>query len=303
MAERRITANGIELACETFGDPADPALVLVMGLGLQLIHWDRDFCEKLAAEGFHVVIFDNRDTGLSSKVEDGPRASLWAGLLGRSGSASYRLEHMADDTAGLLDALEIERAHVFGASLGGMIAQTLALTHPERVLSLASVMSTSGNRRVGLPRLRALRVLMRPPPTGREDYAEFFTRAFRAIGSPAYPAPEARMRELAAAGYDRCYYPQGTVRQLLAIVASGDRTAALRRLDVPTVVIHGREDPMVPLRAGRATARAIPGAELVEIPGMGHDLPSEVWPTVIEAVVRNTDRAERRLREPAPVSA
>jgi pimeloyl-ACP methyl ester carboxylesterase len=272
---------------------------MVMGLGLQLIHWDPDFCTALADRGFHVIIFDNRDTGLSSKIEGGPKANLWVGLLGRSGSASYRLEDMADDTAGLLDALEVEQAHVLGASLGGMIAQTLALNHPERVLSLASVMSTTGNRRIGFPRLSALRVLLRPAPSDREKYIEFFVRAHRAIGSPAFRLSEAEMRELAAAGYDRSFCPAGTVRQLLAIVASGDRTKALRGLEVPTVVIHGQEDPMVPPRAGRATARAIPGAELVEIPGMGHDLPRQVWASVIDAVVGNTTRAAQDSQKPA----
>ena len=303
MAEGSVRANRIELAYETFGDPADPALVLVMGLGLQLIHWDPEFCRRLAAEGFHVVIFDNRDTGLSSKIEGGPRANLWAGLLGRAGSASYDLQDMAADTAGLLDELEIERAHLAGASLGGMIAQTLAVTHPERVLSLASLMSTTGARRLGFPRLRALAVLLRPPPSDREEYVDFFVRGFRAIGSPAFPTPDAWRRELAGAGFDRCFYPPGTVRQLLAVVASGDRTAALRHLDLPTVVIHGREDPLIRLRAGHATARAIPGAELVEIPGMGHDLPPEVWPRVIGAIVRNTARADAASTEPAPSAA
>ena len=288
MSERRVQTNGIELAYETFGDPADPALLLVIGLGLQLIHWDRDFCTTLATKGFQVVIFDNRDSGLSSKVEDGPKANLWAGLLGRYGSAGYRLEDMADDTAGLLNALDLGQAHVLGVSLGGMIAQTLALNHPRRVLSLASVMSSTGKRLVGLPRPRALRVLLRAAPPDRASYIEGFVRAQRAIGSPAFGVPEARTRELAAAGYDRAFYPQGTVRQLLAALASGDRTKALRRLELPTVVLHGLEDPMIPVRGGRATARAIPEAELVEVPGMGHDLPREVWPTVIEAVARNT---------------
>ena len=219
MSERRVQTNGIELAYETFGDPADPALLLVIGLGLQLIHWDRDFCTTLATKGFQVVIFDNRDSGLSSKVEDGPKANLWAGLLGRYGSASYRLEDMADDTAGLLNALDLGQAHVLGVSLGGMIAQTLALNHPRRVLSLASVMSSTGKRLVGLPRPRALRVLLRAAPPDRASYIEGFVRAQRAIGSPAFGVPEARTRELAAAGYDRAFYPQGTVRQLLAALA------------------------------------------------------------------------------------
>ena len=302
MATGHAAANGIELAYETHGDPSDPTLVMVMGLGLQLIHWHGGLIEQLDAEGFHVVVFDNRDTGLSSKIEAGPKPNLWAGLLGRGGSASYTLDDMADDTVGLLDHLEIERAHMLGASLGGMIAQTVALRHRERVLSLASLMSTTGSRRVGFPRLKALRILLGGVPATREDYLEYSARTFRVIGSPAFPMEDAWVRELAAAGYDRCYHPAGIARQLLAVVASGDRTHQLRRLDVPTVVIHGREDPMVPLGAGRATARAIPGAELVEIPGMGHDLPPDVWGPVIEAVARNAARATTAPRA-APVAA
>ena len=289
--ERLARANGIELAYDTFGDPADPTMLLVMGLGMQLIHWDPDLCRLLAGRGFHVVRFDNRDVGHSTKVEGGPRPRPFHALLGLDGRASYTLEDMADDAAGLLDELGAGAAHVVGASLGGMIAQTLAIAHPDRVLSLGSVMSTTGRGYVAMPKPRALRVLLQRPPRERERYVEHFVRVFRAIGSPGYPTDERRLRQIAAAGYDRCFYPPGTARQLVAVSASGDRTASLRRLLVPTVVVHGRDDPLVPIQAGRMTARAIPGAELVEIPGMGHDLPRQVWPTVVDAVVRNARRS------------
>jgi len=299
MVERVVQANGIEIAYETYGDPRDPPLVMIIGLGLQLVHWDPDLCRQLAGEGFYVVVFDNRDSGHSSKIEGAGTPSIWAALVGWNRTGSYRLGDMADDTVGLLDELEIGRAHLLGVSLGGMIAQTVSSRHPSRVSSLASLMSTTGSRRVGLPRFRALRVLLRRPPAGRDQYIDHFVRAFRAIGSPAFPATDARMRDLAATGYDRGYHPRGVMRQLLAVTFSGNRTATLRNLDVPTVVIHGREDPMLRISAGRATAAAIPGAELVEIAGMGHDLPSEVWPTVINAVVRNAARAGEAARVPA----
>jgi pimeloyl-ACP methyl ester carboxylesterase len=175
-----------------------------------------------------------------------------------------------------------------------MIGQTMAIQRPERVLSLGSMLSTTGDRRVGTPKLRMWSVLMRQAPEERDAYIRYFTRVFRMIGSPAYPMDEQRRRELAAATYDRCHYPAGTARQLGAILASGSRTAALRRLDVPTVVIHGESDPLVPLRAGLATARAIPNAELITIPGMGHDMPEQLWPTFVDALAKNADRAAAR---------
>lgn len=292
--ERIARANGIEIAYDTFGDPSNQPLLLIMGLGMQLIHWDPEMCRLLADRGFHVVRFDNRDVGHSTKTKSGPRPRPVSALLGATGSASYTLSDMAADTAGLLDALGAGPAHLVGASLGGMIAQTLAIEHPDRVLSLTSVMSTTGRRRVAVPKPRAMRTLLHPPPPERERYVDHLVRVFRVIGSPAYPADEARLRELAAAGYDRCFYPAGTARQLVAVSASGDRTRALGEVAAPTLVFHGREDPLIPIGAGRATARAIPGAELVEIPGMGHDLPRGVWPELVDAVERNTGRASAR---------
>jgi pimeloyl-ACP methyl ester carboxylesterase len=290
MTEERASVGEIELVYETIGDPADPALLLVMGLGMQLINWDLEFCEGLAARGFHVIRFDNRDAGLSTKI-DAPVPNVMRAMAGFPIRAPYLLDDMANDSFELLDQLGIERAHVVGVSMGGMIAQTMAIRRPERVLSLGSMLSTTGDRRVGTPKLRVWSVLMRRAPQRRDLYIEYFVRVFRMIGSPGYPVEEARLREQAAATFDRCHHPAGTARQLGAILASGSRTAALRRLDVPTVVIHGRNDPLVPFRAGVATARAIPGAELVAIPGMGHDLPRELWPRFTDALTKNADRA------------
>ena len=205
--------------------------------------------------------------------------------------APYLLEDMANDSFGLLDQLGIERAHVTGVSMGGMIAQTMAITRPERVLSLGSMLSTTGDRRVGTPKLRVWSVLMRRAPQDRDAYIDYFVRVFRMIGSPATPWTRRACASGPPSTYDRCHHPAGTARQLAAILASGSRTSALRQLDVPTVVVHGKDDPLVPFRAGAATARAIPGAELVAIPGMGHDLPRELWPRITDALVANSERA------------
>jgi pimeloyl-ACP methyl ester carboxylesterase len=293
VTEQRAQVGPVELVYETIGDPADAPLLLVMGLGMQLIHWDRGLCELFAERGFHVIRFDNRDAGRSTKIR-GPVPNVMRLMAGLPARVPYLLDDMAADTFGLLDHLGIDRAHVVGTSMGGMIAQTMAIRRPERVLSLGSMLSTTGDRRVGTPKLRVWTVMMRRAPQDRDAYIAYFMRVFRLIGSPGYPMDRERMRELAAATYDRCHYPAGTARQLGAIMASGSRTAALRRLDVPTVVIHGESDPLVPVRAGRATARAIPNAELVTIPGMGHDMPKELWPTFVDAIAKNAARAAAR---------
>jgi pimeloyl-ACP methyl ester carboxylesterase len=280
----------VDIVYETIGDPSGPALLLVMGLGMQLIHWDLELCKLFAQRGFHVIRFDNRDSGHSTKIR-GPVPNVMRLAAGLPTRVPYLLRDMADDAFGLLDHLGIERAHVAGVSMGGMIAQSMAIDRPERVLSLASMSSSTGDRWVGTPKLRVWSVLMRRAPTEREAYIGYFTRVFRMIGSPAYRPDEERVRELAGATFDRGHYPAGTARQLGAIMASGSRTAALRGLDVPTVVVHGDSDPLVPVRAGIATARAVPGAELITIPGMGHDMPPELWPTFVDAIVANAERA------------
>jgi pimeloyl-ACP methyl ester carboxylesterase len=245
-----------------------------------------------------VIRFDNRDTGLSTKI-DAPVPNVMRAMAGFPIRAPYLLDDMAEDAFGLLDHLGIERAHVAGVSMGAMIGQTMAIRRPERVLSLASMLSTTGDRRAGMPKLRVWSVLMRRAPQRRDAYIEYFVRVFRMIGSPGYPVDEPRLRELAGATFDRCHYPAGTARQLGAILASGSRTKGLRKLSAPTVVIHGEDDPLIPLRGGVATARAIPDAELLAIPGMGHDLPRELWPRFTAAIAGNAERAgERGARAP-----
>lgn len=288
----------VDIVYETLGDPSDPPLLLVMGLGMQLIHWDPELCEQLAERGFYVIRFDNRDAGLSTKV-DAPVPNVMRLMAGLPTKVPYLLTDMAADAFGLLDHLGIEEAHVVGTSMGGMIAQQMAIEKPERVLSLASMMSTTGDRVVGTPKLRVWGVLTRRAPNDRDAYIEYFARVFRMIGSPAYRVDEERVRELAGATYDRDHHPAGTARQLAAVLASGSRTAALRELDVPAVVIHGEADPLLPVRGGRATANAIPGAELITIPGMGHDLPKELWPTYVDAITRNAERAAEPSAAPA----
>jgi pimeloyl-ACP methyl ester carboxylesterase len=284
-------ANGIDLVYEAFGDPADPTALLIMGLGVQMLGWDAEFCELLAGRGFHVVRFDNRDVGRSTKIEGGPRPDLMAAAMGDASSASYTLDEMADDCAGLLEHIDVEGAHMVGASQGGMIAQALAIRRPGRVLSLASIMSTTGDPAVGQPHPEALPALMARPPADLQEYVEFVVGAFRIIGSPGFEADEEKLREQARASFERGYYPDGTARQLLAILASGDRTEALRRLDVPTVVIHGTDDILIDVSGGKATAAAIPGARLELVPGMGHDLPRQLWPRFVDLIAENAARA------------
>ena len=291
----RANTNGIELEYEVFGDEAAPPLLLVMGLGAQMIAWETDFCAQLAGQGFRVIRFDNRDVGLSTKT-DGPLPDLMACFGGDGSSANYVLDDMADDAAGLLDALGIPAAHVVGASMGGMIAQTMAIRHPDRVLSLCSIMSTTGNPEVGTPTPEAMQELMRPVSTSKDEYLEASLRASRVIGSTGFPFDEERARARAELHYDRCYHPMGVARQLAAVLASGDRTEALGTVQVPTVVIHGDADPLVTPTGGEATAKAIPNSEHVVIEGMGHDLPEGAWPRLIEAIVTNIKKV--KVKEP-----
>lgn len=284
--------NGIELYHEVFGEEGDPPLLLVMGLGRQAIAWDEDFCLALVDRGFRVIRFDNRDVGLSTKIDAPPLPleRIVAAFGGEPLDAPYRLSDMAGDAVGLLDHLGIEAAHVVGASLGGMVAQTMAIQHPERVLSLTSIMSSTGAPGVGTPTPEAAAVLLTPRPESRDEAIEFAVRSEQVIGSPE-EFDESRARARAAAFYDRCFYPPGTARQLVAVLASGDRTEALRRLDVPTLVIHGDRDPLVAPSGGEATADAIPGAELLVLEGMGHDLPPAYWPPIVEAITKLAARA------------
>src|SRR5437660_3086989 len=267
----------IELCYEEFGDPADPPMLLIMGLATQMIGWPDEFCAQLAGRGFHVVRFDNRDIGRSTRIKGRP-PTVKQLISRRIDPVLYTLSDMAGDAAGLMRELGIAPAHVVGASMGGMTAQTLAAEHPESVRSLVSIMSTTGNRWRGQPAFGIYRFLLRRAPQDREAFIEYLTTLFRAIGSPGFPRDEQRIREIAAQSYDRGHDPPASGRQLAAIVASGDRTPALRRIQAPTLVTHGTRDSLRRRSGGRATARAIPGARLMMVEGMGHDLPEGTWP-------------------------
>jgi pimeloyl-ACP methyl ester carboxylesterase len=285
--------NDIELEYETFGDSADPPLLLVMGLGAQMISWDEDFCDALVSRGFYVIRFDNRDVGLSTKVEAGDIdvvSVAMASLAGESVDAPYLLSDMAADAWGLLDHLGVRRAHIVGASMGGMIAQTMVIQHPERALSLTSIMSMTGERGYGDPTPEVLPLLIERPPSDREAAIENSLAGSRLIGSPDY-FDDDRARNRAARSYDRCFYPRGVGHQLLAVLASGSRDEQLRKLDVPTLVIHGTVDPLVTPSGGEHTAECIPGSELLMLEGMGHDLPVHFWSQVIDAICRVVARA------------
>ncbi len=298
--ERLAPVNGIEIAYQEVGDPDAAPLVLVMGLGTQMLGWDEDFCVLLAERGFRVVRFDNRDIGHSTMLESAGVPSRLDLFVGRRESAAYLLSDMATDTTALMDHLGIESAHVVGASMGGMIGQTLAIEQPQRIRSLVSIMSTTGSRRVGMPSLKAFGVMLAEAPKGRDAYIERIVKTFKVIGSPAYPMDEPRFRELAGRLYDRSHNPRGVLRQMHAITASGDRTAALRKLSLPATVIHGTRDPLVRPSGGRATARAIPGARLRIVEGMGHDLPRDLWPTFAAEIIDNASRAGWRVPATQP---
>ena len=286
---------GIDIVYQRLGSRDAPAVFLIMGGGAQSIAWPDAFCHELVDRGLQVVRFDNRDVGLSTHIADAPPPDVPGALAGDLSSASYTLSDMAADTVGLMDALGFARAHVVGASLGGAIAQTIALEHPDRIRSLTSMMSTTGNLSVGQPSPDVLRdVFGGPRAITRDEVIQQMLRAFRVIGSPGYPADEEEVAARVGRAYDRSYDPIGMARQALAWVASGDRTERLRHLDVPTLVIHGLADRMCDVSGGRATADAIPGAELVLIEGMGHNLPPGLLPHLAERIATFVWRAEGR---------
>ncbi|HEY6729572.1 MAG TPA: alpha/beta hydrolase [Solirubrobacterales bacterium] len=283
-------ANGIEICFQEMGDPDGEPLLLVMGLATQMVAWDEEFCAMLADRGYRVVRFDNRDIGRSTRIEAAGVPGKLAMATGR-GTPPYLLRDMAADAFGLMDHLGIESAHLVGASMGGMIVQTAAIENRQRVRSLTSIMSTTGSRRVGHPSYRTFGLLLGRPPREREAAIERVIKTFKAIGSPGYPFEEARIREIAGRSFDRGHSEAGIARQLHAITASGDRTPGLRNLDVPALVIHGKKDVLVNPSGGRATAKAIPGARLKMVDGMGHDLPRALWPSFVDEIAANAARA------------
>jgi pimeloyl-ACP methyl ester carboxylesterase len=287
-------ANDIEIVYDTFGDPSGSPILLIMGLGAQMIDWKDEFCEGLASRGYWVIRYDNRDVGLSTKFDDAGVPNMLKILIASSQGemleSPYTIMDMADDGVGLLDALEIERAHVIGVSMGGMIAQSMAIHHPSRLTSLISIMSSTGEPDLPPPTPEALAVLTTPAPTDRESYIERSVENWRVLSGPSFPPHEDLLREHAGLKFDRGIHPAGVARQMAAIMASGGRRESLKSVTTPTLIIHGDLDPLVPIEGGIDTADAIPGAELIIMEGMGHYLPIELWPQLIEAIVLHTSK-------------
>jgi pimeloyl-ACP methyl ester carboxylesterase len=292
MPEAQVS-DSVSLAYDTFGDPSDPPVLLVIGFGAQMIGWHDDFCAMLAGRGRYVIRYDNRDSGLSTKFDDRPvdiaafTAAVRSGdIAAAQAMAPYSLRDMADDGLGLLTALGLERAHVVGSSMGGMIAQTMAITHPDRVLTLTSMMSSTGEQEYGRSTPAAQQALFAPPPADRQGYIAASEKQLT-WSSRRYASPDA-IRDLAARSYDRAYYPAGSGRQLAAMILAGSRAEALRTLTVPTLVIHGLNDTLIDPSGGRRTADLVPGATLLLVPDMGHDRPRELWDTIIDAIEAHT---------------
>ncbi len=292
----KANANGIQIEYETFGNASGRPLLFIIGLGGQLNQWDEDLCRDLAERGYYVIRFDNRDVGLSTKIEESGEPDLmdiFGKLMkGEKIKPPYTIEDMADDAVGLLDALGIRKAHICGMSMGGMIAQTIAIRHPSRLLSLTSIYSTTGNPELPQPKPEVMELLITPPPVEREACIEHMLKVFKAIAGHGFPVDEKWTRRISAESFDRCFYPQGIARQLVAILTQDNRVPALASVKVPTLVVHGTDDPLVSVEGGKDTARAIPGAQLMLIEGMGHDLPhGGAWPQIIEALVAHTQKA------------
>ncbi|MFN4230732.1 alpha/beta fold hydrolase [Parvibaculum sp.] len=298
-------ANGIEIEYESFGSGEDETILLIMGLGAQLTQWPRELCDELVTRGYRVIRFDNRDVGLSTRMArrtaDWPDA-LFSLMQGKSALVPYTLSDMAADAVGLLDALGIKRAHIAGASMGGMIAQHVAFDFPERVLSLTSIMSSSGNPLLppAKPRVYSLFLSPAPPAHDRSAIVARGVKTYEILGSPGFPTDRETLEQWVTRDAARAYYPAGVVRQMAAVMADGDRRARLRRIAVPAVVLHGEDDPLVPVAAGLDTAANIPGAEMRVVQGMGHDMPLALVPAIADAIVAAAERATGVKRPPAP---
>lgn len=289
----RVHANGIEIEYDTFGEPEDRALILIMGLSCQLVAWPEGFCEKLATKGHFVIRFDNRDVGLSSKLDDLGVPDIFeilaAAQEGKVLESPYSLSEMAADTVGLMDALNIEKAHVCGSSMGGMIAQMMAIEYPRRIISLISMQSSTGDP--GLPEAgpQAMEAMVAPPPMERDAYIQHMADVYRAFAGGSDKYDERLQNEISASSYDRSFYLMGFTRQLAAILACGSRKDALAAIEVPTLVIHGSHDALLPLAHGKDTAEAVPGAKLVIIQGLGHGMVYPVlWDEIIETIAAHT---------------
>jgi len=289
QGEQQVATNGLRINYDSFGDPSHPAMILVMGLGTQMIHWDDDFCKLLASQGFWLVRFDNRDIGKSTWLTEltapGLVAFLGNSWFGNALNAPYLLNDMADDTLGLMDALHIEKAHIIGASMGGMIAQCVALKAPERVISLTSIMSTTGNRSLPKAKKRVGMTLLRPLPKNIEQYIQQSLNVWQMLHTDNFPFETERIKKLLRYSRERGFNPAGVSRQLSAIIDSPDRTAQLVSLMTPSLVIHGDQDPLVPVECGYATAEALPNGQLKIFKGMGHTLPKQLWPEISDGIV------------------
>lgn len=303
----QVRANNHSFEVERFGPEDRETVLLVMGLGGQMTLWPQELVDELVARGYHVVRFDNRDVGLSAKFDHLGNPSMLrlilADALGFTPKVPYLLDDMAEDAVGVLDALGIDKAHIVGVSMGGMIAQLIAAHHGDRVLSLTSIMSTTGHKSLSKPSKKARAALLTPPPKDPSNMDAVFERmqnTFAVIGSPGYPASEEERRTLMKEQLERSYHPTGLVRQIAAIVASGDRREALKKVAAPTVVLHGEDDPLVPLDGGKDTALNIAGAELITVPGMGHDMPKQLVPQIADAI---TQAAKKAAAAPAAQAA
>jgi pimeloyl-ACP methyl ester carboxylesterase len=293
-----VATNGIRIEYETFGNPSSRPLLLVCGLGNHMIVWDDDLCRDLAARGHYVIRFDNRDAGLSTKFDEAGVPNIldaFAKIMrGEKINTPYSLDDMADDAAGLLDALAIRKAHLCGMSMGGAIAQTIAIRHPSRAQSLISIYSSTGNPELPLPKPEAMKILSTRPPDEKEAYVKHMVDVFKTITGSRFPVDEEWTRRIMTECYDRSFCPGGVGRQLIAILAHGNRRQALARIDVPTLVIHGTQDPLMPVEGGKDTAKAIKGAHLILIEGMGHDIPhGGAWPRIVEEISAHTLRASQ----------
>jgi len=291
----QVEANGIKIEYETFGEPDSPALLLIIGIIGQLTFWDEKLCQQLAQQGHYVIRFDNRDAGLSSKIEEAGvpdiMQTIKAQMNGEAINPPYTIEDMADDAVGLLDTLGIEKAHICGMSMGGMIAQTIAINYPKRVLSLISIYSKTGDPQEPQPEPEARKILLTSPPEERKAYIEHGIKLFSTISGPGFPYDEKWLRNFVAQSYDRAFNPEGTARQFVAILAQKNRRPELKSLSAPALIIHGSDDPLVLVEGGKNTAADIPGAELMIIDGMGHDLPhGGAWPQIIDAIADFTQK-------------
>ncbi len=284
----------LELYYEAFGDPSHELLLSIMGLGAQCVQWDEDYCRLLANQGYYVVRFDNRDIGLSSHLDHLSTPRIFELMesvrAGETPAVDYTLTDMARDAVSVITSLGYERAHIVGASMGGMIAQRLAIHFPERVKSLTSIMSTTGDPSLPSGKREAFMALIAPPPPERDAFIDYSEKLWRVIGSPGLVGPE-RARRTAGRVFDRGTHPAGFMRQFAAVIVDGSRRAALTQVTAPTLVIHGVADPLIPVEGGRDTAAAIAGASLLELPGMGHDLPEPLWDTIAEAIAATARRA------------